>query len=62
MRPVLKALNLDLPIQHNNWLNNLTTGGLWLGALFSGGVVLVAVLVAAIRIIAALTLFLLKQG
>jgi hypothetical protein len=62
LRPVLKALNLDLPIQHNNWLNNLTTGGLWLGALFSAGVVLVAVLVAAIRIIAALTLFLLKQG
>jgi hypothetical protein len=62
MRPVLKALNLDLPIQHNNWLNNLTTGGLWLGALFSVGVVLVAVLVAAIRIIVALTLFLLKQS
>jgi hypothetical protein len=33
-----------------------------LGALVSAGVVLVAVLVAAIRIIAALTLFLLKQG
>jgi hypothetical protein len=51
LRPVLKALNLELPTQRNHLLDNLVTVLLWLGAIFSVGFVLLSFLVAAIRII-----------
>jgi hypothetical protein len=58
LRPVLKALDLNLPTQPNNLVNNFMTAGLWLAALFSAGLVFVSVSIATIRIIAAITLFL----
>jgi hypothetical protein len=62
LRPLLKALNLNLPTQSNNLLNNFMTVTLWLITFASAGLVFASVLIATVKIITAITLFLLSQS
>lgn len=62
LRPLLKALNLNLPIEPNNLVNNFMTVGLWLIALFYAGLVFISFSIATIRITVAITLFLLSKA
>jgi hypothetical protein len=54
LRPLLKALNLDLPPEPNSLFSNLVTIGLWLAAFFSVGLVLVSIAFATVRIVVAI--------
>lgn len=62
LRPLLKALNLNLPIEPNNLVNNFMTVGIWLIALLSAGLVFFSFSIATIRITVAITLFLLSKA
>lgn len=61
LRPVLKALNIELPSQPNNLFNNFISVLPWLAALPAIGLVFIAVVVAVIKIMTLLMLFLFKQ-
>jgi hypothetical protein len=61
LRPVLKALNLELPTRPNNLLMNLVTIALWIIVLAASSLVFISVLLATIRIVAAFTLYFLAR-
>lgn len=52
-RPVLNALNIEMPPQPNNWLSKATTVFMWLIVFFDVGLVIVAILIAISRIMSA---------
>ncbi|HKQ06938.1 MAG TPA: hypothetical protein VJ464_17545 [Blastocatellia bacterium] len=60
LRPVLNALNIDIPRPPNTMLNKVMTVFTWLAAIFAAGLVMVALAVAIIRIMSALVLSLLN--
>lgn len=61
LRPILKALELELPDRPNSLINNLVTLMLWIVAFVCLGLVLVSILLAAIQVTSALTLFFVSQ-
>lgn len=59
LRPVLKAVNIDVPAQSDNLLSKVITVLTWLIVLVVTGLMLVTTFVAVLRVAAAFTLYLL---
>jgi hypothetical protein len=58
-RPILNALNIDIPSQSNNWVSKAVTVFMWLMLLLAVGLVIWVVLIAMSRTFSALALSLL---